>query len=311
MMYVIIATIGIVYLAVDFFLKGLTWGTVRDSLFIVGFPTVIAVIAEISSGLSRTKIEEVANQASTRSVGPFPMHIQAIIDLVDHAKHEIVILADCVDYGSFRNFARHSELVAAICLAAKEGRKVKYLVWGDVQPMSRANKYRDADERKNDAHIKQGAKNFHDDVRKLLCDLRAGGHEEKLQPQFQKVNEFLDDPKTDWGTPKGPIAVLQVLQRKYHDLQLKKLADAGVTLQGFLSNTDRNVSTDAVVGTPEEVPAQELFFWIVDEREAMFVVPNYGEDGLAFFTKDRHLVETFMRTFERRWQYAIRHPAMS
>jgi hypothetical protein len=57
----------------------------------------------------------------------FPNHIGDIVALVLRAAQSIVIHVDAVDYGSFRNFELHCELVKALFDQARSGKRVEFL----------------------------------------------------------------------------------------------------------------------------------------------------------------------------------------
>jgi len=244
----------------------------------------------------RQQMRLIARSLSTRFVDSFPSYLDEIVSLIGRAKRSVVILADGVDHGSFRDFTQHQELIDAIRKARADGLDVRYFVWGDVQPMSRANKYRDAESREAE---KMKFRKFVADLVKNLRPFRTN-----FPDAFDRVENLVADVNTDWSAPEGAIKTLQTLQGRFHDLQRDKLLESKVNIRGFVSGRSGTISA----GTADEEPSQELFFWAIDGKEAVFVAPTYGEDGLGFLTKDVVLISSFQRMFERRWNYPLAQP---
>lgn len=85
-------------------------------------------------------MEGLARQMSTRFIGPFPKHINEIIEVAEKADRELLIMADCIDYGSFAKPEAHERLLAAIEKALEKKVPVHILVCGEPAPISRSSR---------------------------------------------------------------------------------------------------------------------------------------------------------------------------
>src|SRR2546421_2410991 len=84
----------------------------------------LGVAGFVDGRRQRHKMQEIAEGTSTRFIGLFPKHLNYLVDLINSAHHEISILVDCVDYGSFFSPEIHKRVVEAIENARSPARKV-------------------------------------------------------------------------------------------------------------------------------------------------------------------------------------------
>jgi hypothetical protein len=262
-------------------------------------------------GVTR-RLNIVVESLSTKFIGSFPGHIEDIVELIDRSKGPISVLADCVDYGSLRNYQLHETLVSSICHAAQNGRDVTYVILDVAQEMSRANKYRDAEQRRNDPEFPYYVWQFVERIRnntQFLDYLMKQKSLEDLTREFEVVTQLaLADggpaARTDWGPRDGAMAHLKMLQDAFQDYQYHRMEDAKVVLLPYFSGKSHDAE---LTGTLHEAPSQELFFWIVG-KQGVFVAPNYGEDALSFHSSDASLLGTLKAMFDRRCAFIREHP---
>jgi hypothetical protein len=93
------------------------------------------------SNRQREKMEEIAGSISTRSVGPFPKHLDNITEVVNHSHRSLLIMADCVDYGSFWAPEAHQRLNDAILNALGRKVVVQLVVCTDPAHITRVCRY--------------------------------------------------------------------------------------------------------------------------------------------------------------------------
>jgi hypothetical protein len=275
-------------------------------LFPIGIPLGIFFMAEY-------RFRQIGQTLPTRYIGSFPRHLNEIIAVVKGAKREILILVDCIDYGSFRALDLEVELLDAISEAKAGGEvEVKFLVWSQWQTMSRANKYRD-----EHARLSHG---FPALVQAYLADLK------RLEPKL--VNEIPEafasaraaalDRHTDWKHPIALFRILNALHEWQRFTRLAKVAPLvffkkGQRKEDMISKTiqvstrltqslGREPTTSEIAAEMGQMsgdlpPPPEVFFWIADQREAVFLLPCHGQDALAFLTHDRRLITTLALLF--------------
>lgn len=78
-----------------------------------------------------SKIEQMVGSISTRFIGVFPKDIDDIIDVVQLADREILIMTDFIDYGSYSRPDKCDELLKALTHASEEKVAIRCLVYGD------------------------------------------------------------------------------------------------------------------------------------------------------------------------------------
>jgi hypothetical protein len=93
----------------------------------------------------RAKMEEIARSMSTRYIGPFPDHLDDIVEVVQRADRDVVMMADCMDYGSFWRPETHTKLHDAVKNAVRKKISVRILVGGEPEAITRSSHLRTSD----------------------------------------------------------------------------------------------------------------------------------------------------------------------
>lgn len=104
---------------------------------------VVALGGFLDGRRQRAKMEQIAEGTSTRFIGQFPKHLVDLTALADHAHHEILIMTDCIDYGSFFAPEVHRDFVRSIENARSPVRKVsvRILICGSPADFTRASEF--------------------------------------------------------------------------------------------------------------------------------------------------------------------------
>lgn len=212
----------------------------------------------------------------------FPQHIRDIANLVRGARESVVIHADAIDYGSFRNFAAHRDLLDAIIDRARAGKTVEILIWHDRQPMSWANRFKSPDTRSSPEFLVF--------LREFLAALRK--RTDLSNTNEYKIVEDCLQRRSDWVSPAGDIRKLMALQIKYHELALAELKTVGVSPRGSNKYPDLTAS-DAE--RDKEAPTQ--FYWIADGARGIIVQPTFGIDAPAGATGNQFHLHTLLTNF--------------
>ncbi len=313
----------------------LTWVAIALTAIAIFFTLVMKIISLdlISFGLSLVAIglachaayelQKIARALPTQYVGRFPAHLRDITKLVSSANESIKILGDSADYGSFGAPELHDRYMAAIIA---NGKKVHYLIWGEPAAFSSANKMR------GDPRFKEFAVSFLKHLGEKCVDIpkAASGRFVKM---FQAALAVLKGKTKNWTPEKkyfckelevafnsckngkddrfkatGKFGSIEDASQVRQCLQLPEglnvfMDDDRVERDALMlclhewvveQFTNANVAID-IYYKAETKP--ELFFWIIDESEAVFLLSTGREHALAFRSKDRGLVETFMRIF--------------
>jgi hypothetical protein len=208
-------------------------------------------------------MKEIAEGTSTRFIGEFPKHIHAIAEVASHACREILILADCVDYGSFSDHEAQERVVKALEDARDFARdvQIRLLVCGEPSPFSRASPFygRSFEELQQDNEFNRCA--------------------ERYFRRYPSRRGDTSPPSTCMDFENALKKVQSVFEERLGLVQVK-------------------------IG---KLPAEraDLFLWIADDDDAVFLFPDGGPEalGLAFRTRDSKLIEkNFKPIFERYWQ---------
>jgi hypothetical protein len=77
------------------------------------------------------KMELIARSMSTRYLGIFPKEMDEIIDLIDLADKELIIISDFVDYGAYSRPETYQRLFDAVMRARDRGVSVQWLVYSE------------------------------------------------------------------------------------------------------------------------------------------------------------------------------------
>lgn len=248
------------------------------------FTRAVETLPSPRQATSAAAVKPPAARAGFERLLPFPYHIQDIISLVEGAQESVVIHADAVDYGSFREFDSHRRLVDALIQKAKAWKKTKarkkveFLIWTDYQPMSLANKFK--------APGQRALPEFEGYVREYLRKLVSVAATE----EYKEVERCLARG-ADWVD--RDIGALVKLQLIFHGIELKELRNAGVVVRG----SDREADLQEVTA-PMKGDGPILFYWIVDRARAIIVTPSRGHDATAFRIDDRDFLREQLTTFD-------------
>jgi hypothetical protein len=223
-------------------------------------PTIVLLFtleAFWSSWKQRRKIQQILEETSTRFLGPFPRHLEYLREIIDRAESEVVIMADCADYGSFSQPEAHNAVVHAIENARMPSRNVtvRLLICGEPQSITRASRFWGIS----------------------LEELRKDKEFNRCFTSYFTLH------------PPAPDTDDQFKER----------------LGESQNNCERRLreATVEIGKLPSEI--SELFLWIADDNEAVFLFPNndIGVSGLAFRTRDSRLIEkNFKPLFQRKWK---------
>lgn len=271
--------------------------------------------------ITERRFKQVRNALSTRYIGPFPDHLNDIIEVVRGARKEITILADCVDYGSFRGLNLSKALVEEICARREEPRTVRFLVWGRWQTMSRANKFRD-ERLRLDRRFRCYVLYF---LQSLLRYERPLVYE--FYEEYRACGREILSGTTNWVRPPALIRMQSVLHFWFLYGKLKpagihptmhyrpgnsledRVANVLRVLRRFVDQgrepTADEIAKEIGESEKESVSDPEVFFWIADDREAVFLLPRHGQDALAFRTSDYRLISALRDMFEEKMKAAL------
>jgi len=233
------------------------------------FGTVISLVSWREAFEQNREIKEIRDSLPTHYIGSFPNHLKDIITLINDAKESICILADCVDYGSFSNPDAHERVVQAIeavqrdnVQKIKEGKKsvtIQIRVCGEAQAISRSSEFWDEWQRsKENTEEWEKLRDKNDVFQKRLA-------------YYCKFHEF---PLSDFDPKTCSQEQFRIKLMERHEAVRIRL---GVEDDGFVYL--------------EHMPG--LFFWMKDDKEAVFVLSHTGPktQGIAFFTRDIRITE--------------------
>jgi hypothetical protein len=246
---------------------------------------LIGGAALVLSFIAFVATEWIRRRISTRYIGEFPDHLDKITALVRTAAIRIDFLADCVDYGSFFRPKAHQKLLWEIKKAIQErGVHVTFIVCGPPQGISAASAWsrRTSESRFEDfgfrqdlseyvAFVRGESQQFHTFIDKYL---QSNGGEE------DPINKRLRDrlAANDWQSTDGDVVDRLLLLR--HEWFATKLLDGG----DVLSNGERS----------------DVFVWIIDGIEAVFLFAYPAADAMAFSTRDPGLIRVLKTMFNNK-----------
>ena len=198
---------------------------------------------------------------STRYIGKFPDHIKEIISLVERAAHSVVIVCDCPAYC---NFTKHDDFESyRVGLISKLHGRIKSvtMICPDKAQRLQANKQQ-----------------FAAAVADWENWKKIGEKKEKIEILLREHGGKVKDASVDFDS-----------------LTLEQLFDM------FEADDLRVISEfhgNNVYQVPKEI---SLYFWIIDEREAIFTIPTLIDEAgeHAFYTADDKLITAFTTMSKR------------
>lgn len=242
----------------------------------------ISIVALILAIVAEWRLESIKKSVSTRYVGEFPDHVGKITTAIENASVRVDALADCVDYGSFFRPKEFESVASAIEATAKR-LPVRLLICGNTQPISRASAWacRPFPDRIKDT-------DFGDTLLRYVSTLRneKGRFRKFLQsaidanPSYYNcLLEFLNSEefKSDGEEPLNKLLLLR------HAWFVDRFGDADIK---------------------KHCESTDVFLWIIDGVEAVFLFTYPAADALAFFTRDPSLIRVLTGMFNTRWKNA-------
>jgi hypothetical protein len=306
--------------------KILNWAASREVTLILNLISVTFAAAAIIGTMialwmgfrHSNKLGKITNSLSTRYVGSFPEHVRKIFRAVQDAQESIVVLSDCVDYGSISQTRQHARLFQALQCALDpsrytlpmrlwrrlRGRKetvtVNFLIWGKPQLISAANKLNSPEEFK--AAAPETIRKFTEGLFRYLPEF-VNQH----RSEFDVLLQFAENDHTDWTSPAARQAYQCILQA-LHAWEVQLLTSRGAMIEGQHFENGRAVEDSNLPARFSNVPKAEYFFWIIDDEKAVVLFNDPGEDALAFFTQDFDLMKLLRHTFRRKYREATGRP---
>jgi len=216
----------------------------------------------------------------------FPDHLEHITKLVATTQNSLRIMADCVDYGSFSDPHLYKDLLHEITSVLTKSphlnRTVEMLITCSPEPISKSSPFY--------------GKTF-DDLMK----------EEEFRSVFEpycKIHENLIHRQ-----PRNDIEFSKMLQKQQKEsFRALKLAGPGARIRGLNGKEITKLSFRKAVWQRHVKKASspnsyELFFWIVDQKKAIFLLVNSPSNAsnMAFQTDDSIIIARFGRIFEQHW----------
>ncbi len=263
----------------------------------------------------------IVQSVSTRYVGKFPTHLSEIASLVSSAHRQILIFGDSVDYGSYGRPAIHNDYMEALLNALERGRDVRHLIWGPPAAFSKANKQnlfgkpmrrflKHLGENKYafvKPHPAEAAKSILVRLHRKIWTAITGPRRTKKRifiDELDNIHSACQNGKDDRFANGQELAAVKTddmrrCLRNCEWLDTEEDKRIRLALMLCLHEWVKEIYEDAgaqiIIRKDQQSP--ELFFWIIDGAQAIFLLPTGEKDALAFFTKDRHLVKTFKRIF--------------
>ena len=253
---------------------------------------IIGLTALIFSIVGIFGIELLRQRASTKFIGEFPEHLDKIAKAIRGAGVRIDSLADCVDYGSFFRPEAFNKLFREVVEARDERKvQVRMLVCGPAQAISAASAWSS----KKEFSVRIADPEFRDVLGHYLDVIRSDDtdFQEDFLPQYLDSRDETDrkvkgyQNVSEFCGSDGLVFERLVLLR--HEWFVRGLSRPGVKVRHHSDRTD-------------------VFIWIIDGAEAVFLFAYPGADALAFSTLDSGLIRVLKNIFEIRWRDSKPYP---
>lgn len=135
-LFIIVFVIGVVVVTV----AGLVhFGILNNFVSSVGFQVAVFVLAIVAIAFAciqftdarqqSVEMELIAKSMSTRYIGLFPKDMDDIIEVVKEAENELLIMTDCVDYGSYSNPKAFRQLLDELVNARDRAVSVRWITY--------------------------------------------------------------------------------------------------------------------------------------------------------------------------------------
>jgi sugar-specific transcriptional regulator TrmB len=214
------------------------------------------------------KLERLERSTSTHYVDEFPKFIPKIIDLINETKDTLLVFCDIPAYGNFtdpHNFKAYRRAIEVFIDRAKENKDFK-LELVCLEEKSRLSSY--------------------DDVLKEFETWR--------EKSGENLKRFLSERRGFWFD--GHSLSEDALVEKRNLIKRDEF-------KGLLEKAN----TEMIDGPFSEIDIKEIkgrmpaFFWLSDERNAIFSIPAYKSEHteLGFSTSDKHLINALLAIRDR------------
>lgn len=257
---------------------------------VIALSFAIKATTDSKKVLNQTRL--ISDSVSTRFIGTFPEQVEKLAELVSRANTSVHVLWDAADMGSYVNPPSHLTLLNALVERARFGVKdITFLVCGDPQNVSRATAarmrgYNASDVRRFCESISRPA------FLSRLSNLRDSLTRSRDVTSLDNINHVINARGFSENMSVSEASEAQRafsdLQACYHSWVVELLEMSGATV---------NIVTEGKDGQRLE---PEVFFFVVDSSEAIFLLTCPNMDALAFRTRDPKLVETFEDIFKSR-----------
>jgi len=216
-----------------------------------------------------SELSTVQSQLSTRRIGVFPQYVDRLVALIRNAKKSLVF---AVDFPGYCSFSDHDVwLQYKTSIEAAIGRLPKT---------------------HNESPVKMAW---------LNPDLRRSVLKEQFDPKD------INDAKDEWKNRGNNMALLT----HYLDVHrgsiptLPTVTPDTITYKQFASFVEHDqaiiIQCFLAAECKSVTDGLNLYFWIVDESEAVFAIPNYNarNQSVAFYTRDKALVDGLLQIYPR------------
>lgn len=270
-------------------------------------------------------LDKIASEISTSFVGVFPDHLSAIETLIKRTKHNVAMMVDCIDYGSFFDPTGHRNVQAAIKdVSGRHGDervRVRLLVCGEPKSISEISGFRGGKGRDTDYFL-ECSKLWFDEVRNdadftRWLNERIGEDEpSKADRTVVRIFSYRLGLLRDGVDVNDDRAFLEQLTQCVKILHMNGPPSAWmckedksldlllmVRQQYFLEDLRPHMEIEFLGGG-----GVERFLWLGDgggEVETVYSVCEPGQiRGSGFRTRDSQMVATYQRIFEDKWKTA-------
>lgn len=242
--------------------------TLRQLLAIVTFVATIATLISLFMSMKQTKkLELIAGEVSTRSLGFFPNYFEDIILLMNKAKENdtITIFKDALGYGIYSESDKFNEYLSAIIKASDRGVVIDIYVYNSefLHELGR-NQLKVED--KSDQSLKT-----------------IGINKRQYEKAFLKKQKFTETTLNEINSFKNLIFYNTDIT-----LSLNVYYEKLDTLFAFMEKKLNNLKTCQVIPVDKEL---SIYFWKLNNKEAVYSFPRKkGIQEIAFYTRDIHFL---------------------
>jgi hypothetical protein len=250
----------------------------------------LVIVAFLLSLIGYVAVEQLRRTTSTRFIGEFPDHLGRITAAIRTAAVRIDGLADCVDYGSFSRPEAFEQLRQAIQFAHDINKvPVRMVVCGEPQAISAASALwrRSLEDRLKDPEFPSRLKHYLEVLQREETGYKDFWNEclAADAEHYACVQKCLDANRFQAGDDPA----FEKLLVARHAWFVRRFCDQGVLVRKHADPSD-------------------VFLWIVDGIEAMFLFAYPGANALAFSTRDPGLLRVLNSIFQARLADSQEYP---